>query len=398
MLRIAAVLACALLAQSSAQLPLFKSGVERIVIDVQVVDKQGRPIPSLGPEDFEVRLDQGIRKVASAQFIRTAAIETTAGGATAQRAVPDGPAVTVPSAGRDFILAIDESSFHTRYAPAAVRAARGFVARLSPNDRVGVYAYPVVRGSFMLTTDHASVLADLDGVVGTLDLPHTDVHLSPSEVIDIEAGDADVIARVAARECSRADSTCRRGIQGDANVMAMEFETQVHASMGGLRTLFTALRQDPERKTVVVLSGGLLASDRIGGRPDVSGIISAMGEEAARANATIYVLHLDSSFLEAFSATTGTAPATSLMRDMSVTEGGLDRLAGTAGGTLIHVEPGGEERAFSRLLRETSAYYLLSVEPVDKDRDGRVHYFSVRVNMRGADVRSRRTVVIPAKR
>ena len=60
--------------------------------------------------------------------------------------------------------------------------------------------------------------------------------------------------------------------------MAMVYESQVSASMGGLRTLFGALRQDPERKTVVVLSGGLLASDRAGGRPDVSGVITTLGE------------------------------------------------------------------------------------------------------------------------
>lgn len=167
--------------------------------------------------------------------------------------------------------------------------------------------------------------------------------------------------------------------------------------MGGLRTLFVALHQDPERKTVVIVSGGLFASDRVGGRPDVSGIITTMGEEAAKANATLYVLHMDSSFLDAFSAANGGTPSTSLMRETSASESGLDRLAGTAGGTLVHVEPGSEDRAFQRILRETSAYYLMGVEPLDRDRDGRQHFISVRAKVQGAEVRSRRTVRIPAK-
>jgi hypothetical protein len=85
------------------------------------------------------------------------------------------------------------------------------------------------------------------------------------------------------------------------------------------------------------------------------------------------------------------------MREQATTAGGLERLAGTAGGTLLRVEPGGEDRALQRILRETSAYYLLGVEPEDRDRDGRPHYITVKVKVRGADVRSRRTAVIPAK-
>jgi VWFA-related protein len=389
--RACTILSLALIAQQ----PQFKTAVERVVVDVQVVDNQGRPISSLTADDFEVRLDQGIRKVATVEFIRDAAAETLAAGAPARQAAPESGAG--PSTGRDFVLAVDESSFHTRYAPAAVRAARGFIERLSPIDRVGLYLYPVSRRSFLMTTDHAAVLKELDGVVGTLDPPISEFHLAKSEVIDISAGDADALARVAARACSRTDRTCRDRIKGEANTMAMVFESQVAASMGGLRTLFTALRQDPERKTVVVVSGGLLASDRAGGRPDVSGIITTLGEQAARSNARLYVLHMDSSFLEAFSAANGDPAPVSLMRDQSASEGGLDRLAGTAGGTLVRVEPGGEDRAFQRILRETSAHYVLGVEPLDRDRDGRAHYISVKVRIHGADVRSRRTVVIPVK-
>jgi VWFA-related protein len=379
------------------QQPQFKTDVERIVIDVQVVDKEGRPVSSLTADDFEVRFDQGIRKVATVQFIRDAILETPAAGAPAPAVQSTQQADAAPSVGRDFILAVDESSFHTRYAPAAARAARGFIERLSPADRIGLYLYPVSRRSFVMTTDHAAVLKELDAVVGTLDPPISEFHLTKSEVIDISAGDSDALKRVVARACSRTDSSCANRIKGEANTMAMVFESQVAASMGGLRTLFTALRQDPERKTVVVVSGGLLASDRAGGRPDVSGVITTLGELAARSNATLYVLHMDSSFLEAFSAANRDGASTSLLRDQSAEEGGLDRLAGTAGGTLVRVEPGGEDRAFQRVLRETSAHYLLGVEPLDRDRDGRPHYIAVKVRIHGAEVRSRRTVVIPVK-
>src|SRR5262249_18767664 len=112
-------------------------------------------------------------------------------------------------------------------------------------------------------------------------------------------------------------------------------------------------------------------------------------------------LHLDSTFLNAFSASNAGGPSTSaarsLMRQSSAMAQSLDRLAGASGGTLVHVEPGAEDRAFQRILRETSAYYLLSVEPDADDRDGRRHFISVKVKTAGAEVRARSSVIVPKK-
>jgi hypothetical protein len=180
-------------------------------------------------------------------------------------------------------------------------------------------------------------------------------------------------------------------------VIVMAFESQATASMAGLRVLFASLVQDPQRKTVVVLSGGLLSSDRIGGRPDVGAVIAQMGYEAAESGANLYVLHMDSSFLDAFSAASTGRIETSLMRESSAFESGLDRLAAAGGGARVHVSPGGEDAAFNRVLRETSSYYLLGVEPSEEDRDGRMHYITVKVKLPGAEVRARRTIVIPAR-
>jgi hypothetical protein len=137
-----------------------------------------------------------------------------------------------------------------------------------------------------------------------------------------------------------------------------------------------------------------MASDRVGARPDVGGLISELGRQAARVNAILYVLHLDNSFIDAFSAKGGGARP-SVMRESGVLGAGLDRMAGTAGGALIRVEAGTGDYAFDRVLRETSAHYLLGVEALPVDRDGELHTINVRVNRRNTDVRHRRFVVIP---
>jgi hypothetical protein len=75
----------------------------------------------------------------------------------------------------------------------------------------------------------------------------------------------------------------------------------------------------------------------------------------------------------------------------------LSEFSASAGGSLIYVPSGSTEFAFKRVLRETSAYYLLGVEPAPADRDGKPRQLKVKVNKRGVNVRSRQWVVIPAK-
>jgi hypothetical protein len=52
---------------------------------------------------------------------------------------------------------------------------------------------------------------------------------------------------------------------------------------------------------------------------------------------------------------------------------------------------------FDRVLQETSAYYLLGVEPAAGDRDGRLRELKVKVAGRGLTIRNRTWVVVPAR-
>ena len=403
-------LVVALGAAALAQQPQFKSGSERVLVDVQVVDRQGQPIENLGAADFDVRFNRDPRPIASVEFLRVVAATTPAGGSAigSQGFVTSHAANGDTPGGRDFILAVDESSFRPADAKAVVHAAQGFVEHLAENDRVGLFTYPAMPRFFPLTPDHRQVWRALDTVVGSYDPPSSRFHLAPLEVVDIEAGDIDLIKAIAKRECFPGvfQSECLRSIPADANAMAAQYESVTAQCMDSLRRLFASLAQDPQRKTVVIVSGGMFASDRVGGRPDLTTLVETLGEDAARADANIYVLHIDGTFLQAFSAANAppatTAPrftsSQSLVRQASAMSASLERLAGTSGGTLIRLESGREDTAFQRLLRETSAYYLLTVEPTDADRDGRRHFITVKVKTPGAEVRARASVVIPARR
>ena len=76
----------------------------------------------------------------------------------------------------------------------------------------------------------------------------------------------------------------------------------------------------------------------------------------------------------------------------------LEDFSRSAGGKRIDVPPGGGvDFALDRVLRETSAYYLLGVEPADADRDGLPRELKVKVGRRGVTVRNRQWVLVPPR-
>src|SRR5262249_3086455 len=158
---------------------------------------------------------------------------------------------------------------------------------------------------------HRQVWRQLGRVMGSFTPPSSRFHLAPLEVVDIEAGDSELVKQIAKRECLPGNwqNECIKSIPADANSVASQYESNTEMCMNALRLLFSALHQDPQRKTVVIVSGGMFASDRVGGRPDVTTLVETIGEDAARVDANIYVLHLDSSFLNAFSASNAAGPA-----------------------------------------------------------------------------------------
>ena len=105
----------AAISTARAQQPQFKTGVERILIDVQVIDAQGRPLENLGPSDFEVRFNREPRAIESVQFVRAAALDTPAGGQSASSGFTAADANGgFGAGGRDFISRRSRSSTSRR--------------------------------------------------------------------------------------------------------------------------------------------------------------------------------------------------------------------------------------------------------------------------------------------
>jgi VWFA-related protein len=213
--------------------------------------------------------------------------------------------------------------------------------------------------------------------------------------------ETETLRRVQLRECGdTADMRCVEAIESEATAMAFFYEGLVMQGLNGLGALLQSLGEAPGRKTVVVFSAGMPISDRVGGRPNVGDQARVLGEQAARSNTTIYALHIDHSLLQSFSAETRHSDKQPVSRERESVMLGrmLDQFAGASGGALLRVLVGSGEGMLDRVLRETSAYYLLGVEPANADRDGHTHSLRVKVDQRGVTVRSRTWVLVPKRR
>jgi VWFA-related protein len=405
---LAAALACGtsvLAAQD--KLPAFRVAVDLVAVDVQVIDREGRPVAGLGPDAFEVTINGRRRRVVSAELIDSHTAGAAPSRSPAEASVAASPATSERAAGpgRVIVLAVDCLSFSVGTSRGVVGAARGFIARLPPNDLVGLFAYPV-GPKVDPTTDRASVVRALDLIVGQRDGGAlTQFHLRPSEIIDLNSeygmpqlGRA--TEAILKRECGDPiQLECQQRLMLEVTGTALYYEGQANASLGTLRSLLKNMGDVPGRKTLVLASGGMIASDRPGGRPDINDLGIQVGKEAARSNTAIYTLHIDSSFLERNSAEmrVGVKDSVNLARDSEVLGRWLEQFSGAAGGALFKVLVGSGESAFDRILTETSSYYLLGVEPAEADRDGRAHEITVKVKPRNVTVRGRRWVTVPTR-
>ena len=379
--------------------PTFRSGVDLVAVDVQVVDRDGKPMPALTMADFDVRIDGRKRAVVSADLVSyDAGIAGKAAPPAVARIAP-----AAPTPGRLFIVAIDEGGLMPGDAMVAREAARRFLKKLGPSDYVGVFKVPIFERVLDITKNHEAASKVFDRITGSFVPFRGQFNMLPSEMIDINAGDRDTFQIVTQRECDPSDPTCPAAVQNEARIMASYAEAEAANRVLGLRLLLDELRKMPDRKTLVLISGGMLSSDHGAARPDVSNLMQQLGMQAAAANTSLYVLHMDGSFFDGMNRA-GWKPqppgAPPLMarasRDGEVYAMGLERLADAARGGYIRIQAGTPDYAFDRVLRETSAYYLLAVAPEDRDRNGRLHFLRVGVNAKGATVRSKSHVFIPS--
>jgi VWFA-related protein len=369
-------------AQQAQQLPSpsFISSVDVVSVDVNVVDRNGRPVRDLGKDDFTLAVDGRERRIASAQFVPLDAPAEPVKSLLAEYVTNAAPS------GRLIALVVDRGSIAPVRARDVLAAAARFVERLNPADRVALFTIPT--GPMIdFTANHHAIAQAVQQIDGQGDFQRgAQKGIGIAEALQFERNNRIAIEDVTSRECGTVAGNssqselviCRRTVAEEASIVAAYAHERARDTMAGLRAILDRLGSSATPKTLLLVSEGLVIE---GERRVTEGFAHA----AAAAHATLYALEPEASETDASQP----RPPVTGARDRAAREDGLQFVSGVGGGELFRVvaDP---DYAFSRVASELSGYYLLGFEPDAGDRDGKSHLISVKVNRDHVSLRSRR--------
>ena len=280
------------LAQQPA-IPQFKASVDVTSIDVGVVDGSGRPVATLQPADFVVRVNGQPRRVVSAEFVSV--VPTTGGAVVPARPVPDGYTSNEnTTTGRLMVVAIDQPNLRLDNMAAIRTATDAFIDNLSASDRMAIVGFGVGSRATSFSADRAMLKTAVSRMVGDQRMSGMagTYTISVSEALGVAHGDPSALDTVLNRECAdarrspNAYANCRQDIENESVQIAQDAVRANDQTLRGLRDLLTGLRAIEGPKTLVVISNGFVLED---GAPQVA----ELGALAAAGRTSVYALQLE---------------------------------------------------------------------------------------------------------
>jgi VWFA-related protein len=351
-----------------APAPAFRSNVSVVVVDVVVRDRAGAVVRGLTARDFDVREDNRPQEVRSFDFEEvTTAPPAAAAPALLQRADNAAPPAAAPAplrnealAGRRLlVLLFDLSSMQPDELDRAGQAAVEYVDRqMTSADLVAVATIDTTLEVLTdFTSDHQALKQALS-------------HFTAVDGVAFETPGTD---------------TAATDESGDAAAAGAEYDVfNNDARLRAIKTLADALAPVEQKKAILYFSSGMARS---GGDNQVE--LRAATSAAVRANVSLYPV--DTRGLQAVvpggDATRGSTFGTAAFSGRGV-RGQFDRLqasqetlqtlaSDTGGRAFTDSNAFGD--AFTQVVRDTSAYYLIGYSSTNDVKDGRFRRISVRV-------------------
>lgn len=371
---------------SAAQIPRpqFDVRTELVLVDVTVVDRDGRPIPDLNEGDFDLQVNGQPRTIQSLQFVST----LPEPGVTHSPREAESSTNDAKTSGRLLLFVVDEGNLRVGSARTILRTAQLLMEHLAPGDLIGLARIPTGAGGVEFTTDRSRIASALERVTGSVSGRGIGRSVRLSEAMAVETGDSLLWQQAVDRECMSetgpAREACSDALQAEGNMMLLESSSRARATLQALEGLFARLATLDTPVHVVMISEGLFV-----GRDRQN--MNLLARRAAEARATLHIVRPSQSF---FDVEDRSAPGLGAFFDDGLLSEGLEQLAGQTRGTLSQVGGGSGAGIFERLGRELSGYYLIGFEPTDADRTGRERRIRVQVRRRDTTVRARPTFVI----
>src|SRR5262245_8240638 len=370
-------------AAAGQQQPIFRAGVEVLEVDASVVDGRGQPVADLKSPEFTVTVDGRPRRVLSSEFVLLRSKESALSARTADATDPTVSSNASGPRGRLIIIAVDREGMQFGSGRFAMRSAVKFLDKLGPRDKVALITVPPPGPSSDFTTNHQAVRRQLERTAGEASRPKGSMDIGVYEAIAIDrhtdrVTEMAVMQRLCGQLTGLAAQQCQLQVRAQSGLIAGEVQRRVDNALRTLRDLLLALRDIEGPKSLVWISEGLaIEGSQIGELSDIASM-------AAAARTTVSVVMLDAPQTDISEPT----PSPSAKQDRDMAIGGMEQLAALTGGAPLRVSAGADF-VFDRLENETSGYYLLAVESLPADKDGKRHPIRVNVGRRGLTVRAR---------
>jgi VWFA-related protein len=368
--------------------PVFRSGVNIVLVDVVVRDKKGAPVANLTSNDFQLFEDGKPQQILTfsyeeisktAQPIERASVLAAAAGTagaprvSAPAAAAGAPPAPVPLTSEDvaghrlLTLLFDTSSMQPEDVQKAADAAIKWVnEQMTPADLVAVAS---IGSSLQILSDFTSDKEQVESVLHSF---------SGSDGTAFAAVDSSTTATDEAVAGQSTDATT-------TDVSAQELDTfNNDVRLRALKTLAEALAPIQQKKAILYFSSGM---QRNGTDNQVE--LRAAVNTAVRANVAIYPV--DARGLQAvvpggsarqgsrggLSAFSGSA-VSSQFSTLAAQQETLTTLAADTGGTAF-LDSNDFGEAFGQVTKDISSYYILGYVSTNGDKDGRYRRISVRL-------------------
>jgi VWFA-related protein len=381
-------------AQDAVQQPppvTFRAEVNYVEVDARVLDAQGKFVPGLSANDFQLFEDGKPQKVTVFSLVNLPVERAERPLFAKQPIEPDVQTNLSTREGRVYLIVLDDLHVQPLRSVLVKRAAKQFVERyIGANDMAAVVSTggrSDVAQDF--TTSQRLLLSAIDKFMGRK------LRSSVMNRIEEEARTRGVRAE---NERINDPDDFERGYQARNTLTTLKNLAEYLENIRG------------RRKAVVFFSEGIDydITDVFNNR-DATTIMDATRETiaaATRANVSIYGIDArgltamgdDSIEIGSFpdDPSLGLGPS-ALQNELRLGQDSLRVLADETGG-FAAVNTNDMNAAFQRLVDANSSYYVLGYYPANDRRDGRFRKIEVKVNRPGLTVNARRGYVAPRGR
>ena len=407
-----------------------------VLIDVSVVDRQGRPVLDLRPDEFELEEDGKRQQIGAVSLVHAGVSRGVAAAAgSPSHATPPSPSAPAPAAvaadgqpdETPSVTAIIFDRLTNDMRPLAHRAAQAHVASMSsPRDYAGVFLADVKLVTFAgFTNDVKALRAAVDrlGVTSATNVSPEAERAAYSRVQNLPIDPNQPVVPSAESGSGWINPIEREKLlkptdpAGIAEIRMRQIELRMmesfrplleefhgHASLAALRAVVGSMAMLPGRKSILFFAEALPLTDAV--KPKFEALI----QEANRNNITFYAVdaaglrvHSEEARLRRNVEVAGSQGIGDSQRGegawtkdierqsdllSSRPAAVLGRLAKETGGFLIE-NTNDLASGFARMQQERTIYYLLAYQPTNTSTDGKFRKVKVKVKRSGVTVRAR---------